>query len=185
MKEKLFYVVGPSGAGKDTLLSYAREHLAGQHVAFAHRYITRPATSPGENHVALSNDEFLLRERSGLFAMHWSSHGLKYGVGIEIDSWLECGVSVVVNGSRAYLPSAAHRYPDLILVQIDARPDVLALRLTSRGRETTEQIRQRLERRVPLKVPAHIRSIEVDNSSTIDEAGSLLLRFLNQSSFVS
>ena len=42
---QLIYVMGPSGAGKDSLLGYARERLAEQPLVFAHRYITRPALS--------------------------------------------------------------------------------------------------------------------------------------------
>ncbi|HKQ31163.1 MAG TPA: DUF1045 domain-containing protein, partial [Burkholderiales bacterium] len=73
---RLFYVVGPSGAGKDSLLHYVKERL-GDHrsIAFAHRYITRAADAGGENHVALDEAEFARRESAGAFAMHWDSHG--------------------------------------------------------------------------------------------------------------
>ena len=52
--------MGPSGAGKDSILDRARVlTLPGTPVVFAHRYITRPAGSGGENHVALSAAEFV------------------------------------------------------------------------------------------------------------------------------
>ncbi len=55
MHGRLFYVVGASGAGKDSLIEYARNALGSRDaVVFAHRYITRPPTARGENHVALS-----------------------------------------------------------------------------------------------------------------------------------
>src|SRR5690349_12136372 len=73
MPAALVYVMGPSGAGKDTLLRYAREQLASEPVAFAHRYITRPATAGDENHVALSVPEFRARKQHGLFAMDWEA----------------------------------------------------------------------------------------------------------------
>ena len=52
----LFFVVGPSGAGKDALIEGAR-HLADR-FCFARRVITRPAGSPGENHEALDEAAF-------------------------------------------------------------------------------------------------------------------------------
>ena len=56
-------------------------------IAFAHRYITRPADVGGENHVALSRAEFALRRAHGLFAFHWHAHGNDYGIGREIHAW--------------------------------------------------------------------------------------------------
>ena len=68
----LFYVVGASGAGKDSLLAYARAALGGgAPVFFAHRYITRPAEAGGENHVALSKAEFAQMQALDLFALSW------------------------------------------------------------------------------------------------------------------
>ena len=55
MNDPLVYVMGPSGAGKDSVLDRARTMLSVEApVAFAHRYITRPADIGGENHVALT-----------------------------------------------------------------------------------------------------------------------------------
>ena len=83
MPGRLFYVVGASGAGKDTLIAYARNALpVANAVVFAHRYITRPAHVGGENHIALSDAEFSVRETNGLFAMSWESNGLRYGIGV-------------------------------------------------------------------------------------------------------
>lgn len=177
-KGRLFYVMGPSGAGKDTLLSYARDRLSGSRVIFAHRYITREAGAGGENHVFLSHEEFNIRAELGLFVLQWSSHGLHYGIGIEIEQWMERGFTVVVNGSREYLEHAIARYPSLAAVHIDARPEVLAARLASRGRETLDEVRARLARRVPLAIPAQIPLATIDNSGELEEAGQALLEVL-------
>lgn len=105
-------------------MGYARAHLGqGLPVAFAHRYITRPAESGGENHVFLTDEEFLLRQTRGLFCLCWQSHGLRYGLGREIEAWMGAGLRVVVNGSRAYYPEAAAKYPGLTGVEITADPD--------------------------------------------------------------
>ena len=73
---RLVYVVGPSGAGKDALLEYARAHLPhGAKVKFAPRWITRPADAGGERHLPLTQAEFEQRVKAGRFAMHWRAHG--------------------------------------------------------------------------------------------------------------
>jgi ribose 1,5-bisphosphokinase len=175
MKGRLIYVVGPSGAGKDSLLHFAREHVAGTSVVFAHRYITRE-TGHNENHIALTREEFDARSARGLFALEWSSHELHYGIGIEIDAWLARGCTVVVNGSRAYLSRALKRYQHLEVVHVHAAPDILAARLSARGRETREQVEARLARQAPFALPDGAHLTHIDNSGLLEEAG---LAFVN------
>lgn len=170
---RLIYVMGPSGAGKDALLGFARERI-GARVMFSHRYITRPV-SDGENHIALTHDEFATRLARGLFALHWQSHGLHYGVGVEIDLWLERGMPVVVNGSRQHAHAALARYPGAQFVQIDASPSVLAARLARRGREDARQIEARLARRPSLVLPDKAHFVTIDNSGLLADAGRRLL----------
>lgn len=148
---RLVYVVGASGSGKDSLMQYARIQLAGDpRVVFAHRYITRAADAGGENHVALSPQEFEARRLAQLFALHWQSHGLCYGIGIEINQWLAKGITVVINGSRQYLPEAAKRYPELVPIEVAVGAAVLRQRLMARGRETVAQVEERLLRHAQL-----------------------------------
>lgn len=174
----LIYVIGPSGAGKDTLLAYARSELpARAPVAFAHRYITRVATAGGEHHVALTRDEFALRRDLGLFALHWESHGLLYGIGREVDLWRDAGLTVVVNGSRAYLDTAAEAYPEIVPVAITVRPEQLRARLEARGRESAAEIDERLARAAAF-APHHPRLVSIDNSGPIAEAGDRLAALL-------
>jgi ribose 1,5-bisphosphokinase len=170
MTGRLIYVVGPSGAGKDSLLHFAREHVAGTPVVFAHRYITRE-TGHNENHISLTREEFAARSAQGLFALEWSSHELLYGIGIEIDAWLERGCTVVVNGSRAYLTRALKRYQQLEVVYIHAEPHILAQRLSTRGRETAEQVAARLARQAPFTLPDGAHLTHIDNSGSLEEAG--------------
>ena len=177
--QKLYYVAGPSGAGNDTVMAWARERLPfATPVAFAHRYITRPADSGGENHIALSEYEFELRLARGLFAMHWSSHGFRYGIGLEIRDWLARGVSVVVSGSREYLARAREAFPDLVYVHITASPDVLRERLRARGREEEAQVEARIERTAAVAGGLGPHDVEILNHGRIDEAGRRLLDLL-------
>jgi ribose 1,5-bisphosphokinase len=177
----LVYVIGASGAGKDTLLRWARQRLDATRpdlpVAFAHRYITRPDIAGHESHVALSETEFDQRLSAGLFSMHWAAHDLRYGIGIEIDAWRAAGLTVVVNGSRGYLDEAARRHADLRPVLVSARLDMLRRRLEARGREQSADIESRLARAETLSV-RHPALAVVDNSDTIAVGGARLLALI-------
>jgi ribose 1,5-bisphosphokinase len=173
----LFYVVGPSGAGKDSVIAWARAASDPARIAFAHRYITRPATPDAENHVALSFDEFEARRHRGWFALHWRSHGLSYGIGREIDLWQAAGIAVVINGSRAYLAEAAARYPELRPVLISAPADVREARLRARQRETGAALAERLDSHPAID---HPRLATIDNSGELRSAGRALSDLLRQ-----
>jgi len=161
---RLIYVMGPSGAGKDTVLGLARTQ-APQTLWFAHRYITRPAGHGSENHVALSEDEFAARLAAGGFALAWRSHGFFYGIGCEIDQWLAVGLTVVVSGSRESFADATGRYPGLLPVLITAAPDTVRRRLLARGREDAAGIADRLRHNAAVAVShPDLRVIENDGA---------------------
>ena len=181
---RLYYVMGPSGAGKDSLLGYARRQLdsaspGGTSVLFAHRYITR-APAEGENHIALSHGEFALRHSLGCFALDWDSHDCRYGIGIEIDAWLSAGANVVVNGSRAFLAQVVARYGErLHLVEIRVDPAVRAQRLASRGRESGDALDKRVAHSVSWTPPDGIPLSVVDNDGALEAAGDRLVALLS------
>jgi ribose 1,5-bisphosphokinase len=172
---QLFYVVGASGVGKDSLMDYARTHINGSlPLLFAHRYITRAAKEGNENHIYISPEEFILRRDSDLFALHWESHGLYYGIGKEIDTWMDKGFNVVVNGSRQYQPVAVHRYPNLVTVVIEADLEVIYRRLQNRGRETTMEIQQRIQRQPSITATA-AGCISIRNDGPLEDGGNALI----------
>lgn len=166
---ELFYVIGPSGAGKDSVMLAARQALDGAPVLFAHRYVTRPFDAGGENFVSLSEAEFDVRLTHGLLWLHWRSHELNYGIGAEVLSWLQAGLTVVVNGSREALPQveAACVQAGVSLTPVWVQCDlaVLAERLRARGRETPEQIAERLARAGAFAPPSG--ALVLDNSGTL------------------
>lgn len=174
----LFYVVGASGAGKDSLMTYARARLGGRApVFFAHRYITRPADAGGENHVALNRAEFAQIKALELFALDWESHGCCYGLGREIDLWLERGANVVMNGSRGFLPEASSRYPNLCVVLVEVSAAILRARLETRGREKPDEIEQRIARATAFTVE-HPNLVTIRNNGALNEAGDRLASLL-------
>lgn len=141
-------VVGPSGAGKDTLMDGARTTLAGDpRFAFVRRCITRPTSAGGEDHEELHAREFAAREIEGAFALSWRAHGLAYGLPrAAIAPVLARGGCAVANASRAVVDDARAQFSALRVVLITASPDILARRLANRGRESAEDIVARLER---------------------------------------
>lgn len=175
----LLYVIGASGSGKDSLMRYARESLAGYSgVVFAHRYITRPHDAGGENHVALSEAEFDARLARNLFSLHWHSHGMRYGIGCELNQWLAKGLAAVVNGSRAYLAEASRNYPELTPVLIEVSPDVLRSRLHARGRESESGIGSRLVRAEKFKELHHPKLLRFSNDAALEETGPAFVELI-------
>jgi ribose 1,5-bisphosphokinase len=171
MSAPLIYVMGPSGAGKDSVLDRARTMLSVEApVAFAHRYITRPADIGGENHVAL-------RRTHGLFAFHWHAHGNDYGIGREIDAWRAAGLAVVVSGSRQHYEKVAGSDPGLHPVLITAALDKLRARLSARGRETAAAAASRLARSDAYSVN-DTRLVTIVNDGALDAAAEAFVRLL-------
>ena len=110
------------------------------------------------------------RSKPALFALSWRANGLAYGIPRQIDGWLAAGQDVLVNGSRGYLPQARLRYPALIGVLAHGRrPPVLRERLLRRGRESIEQIEQRLARNAQFDAAA----AERDGLHLLDNSGAL------------
>lgn len=175
---RLVYVIGASGAGKDSIIAYARRRLGADRHVFARRYITRPADSGGEDHIAISPAEFDRDRAAGRFALSWRGNGHGYGVGVEVDRWLESGRHVVLNGSRAYLPDAAARYPGLLPVLVAIDPDVLRRRLSARGRETPDEIEERIRRARDLDGVDHPALVVVANNGPLAEAGEAFMALL-------
>jgi ribose 1,5-bisphosphokinase len=174
----LFYIIGASGAGKDTLMNYARTNLhPSEKVIFSHRYITRPPFFGNENHVYLTPEEFKLRINTGCFALHWESHGQFYGIGCEINAWMERGFNVIVNGSRQYLPVARQLYPEMAVILIDASADVISQRLASRGREDAAAIEKRIARTAEITTDLK-NCIKIQNDGEVEEAGNELINII-------
>jgi len=174
----MIVVVGPSGAGKDSVMAYAARHFAGEpRLGFVRRAITRPADAGGEAHEAIDADGFRRLKAEGAFAVSWEAHGLSYGIPGETQARLANGVTLVANGSRSALPAFADAYPRLKVVLITARPDVLAARLAARGRESADAVARRLERAAPEIVVA-ADTIVIDNSGPLETAGDAFVSFI-------
>ncbi|WP_249676958.1 phosphonate metabolism protein/1,5-bisphosphokinase (PRPP-forming) PhnN [Pseudomonas abieticivorans] len=184
MPARLIYLMGPSGSGKDSVIDAARDALHRLDVDVARRVITRSAESVGEHAIGVSPQAFERMRRDAEFAMNWHANGLQYGIQRDINLRLAQGASVLVNGSRAYLPQALTQYPQLLPILLTVDTQVLRLRLEARGRETPEQIDQRLQRNERLQSdPAvweegAVRIEALDNSADLQGAVQRLLALL-------
>lgn len=167
-------VVGPSGVGKDSLLSYARERL-GDDLVVVRRIVTRAAEESSEDHDSLTAADFVEAVAAERFSLHWQAHGLRYALPGSVDQDLAAGRLVVANLSRTVLSTAAERFDRIVVVAVTARPEIIAQRLFGRGRENAEEIRKRLHRPGD-SLPAE--AIQIDNSEAIELAGDKFVSLL-------
>lgn len=175
-------VVGPSGAGKDTLIRMARDLLrsrpAGADTLFARRVVTRPADASLEDHETLDDAAFAAAKSAGKFAVTWTAHGLSYGLPVEVDVAIAAGGVVVANGSRAALAALSEHFENMVVVQITAPREVLAERLVARGRETRGDVLARLDRAtIVADIPG---SIVIDNAGAPEDAARQLVAVIEK-----
>ncbi|MBM7067964.1 phosphonate metabolism protein/1,5-bisphosphokinase (PRPP-forming) PhnN [Actibacterium sp. 188UL27-1] len=167
--------VGPSGAGKDTLMEAVHARLPNSHLV--RRIITRPTEAGGEMFEGVSVTEFERRAAAGAFVLRWGAHGLYYGIPSAVGEVLADGRLALVNLSRGVLAQAAAQFPTLHVLNITASPEVLAARLAGRGRETPEQILKRLSRK-PAQFPPGLAVTDIVNEGTVDQAVAQILAAL-------
>ena len=166
----LVLVVGPSGAGKDSVMMGAREVLKGDgSVIFPRRFVTRLSNPDAEDHISMTEMEFALAVAEGAFALWWRAHGNSYGIGSFIESHLDSGATVVVNCSRASIADACERFVNVTVAEITAPEEILVSRIVARGRETAEQARDRVQRKVP-DCPAGVRVERIVNDGAMADA---------------
>lgn len=166
------YVLGPSGAGKDSVLNWLMSNWTGPvPLHRARRTITRPADAGGENHESVDTTSFLNIQHQGGFAMHWAAHGLLYGVRQCELANIANGACVLVNGSRAHLQTNSDLLANSAVLHISASVATLSARLRSRQRETDDDIRQRILRTTNLPPITHPIYLNITNDGQLADAG--------------
>ena len=178
-KGSIFYIVGSSGVGKDSIINQLKTKLTFENkFVFAKRFITRPNVDGNEIHISLSKESFENRLNKNLFALHWEAHDNLYGIGIELEYWIDNGYNVIVNGSREYLEVAKTKYPKLKAILIDAEKSVIYERLIGRKRESKDLIEERINRNNRFQNMKF--DIVIKNESTIETAVDSLLFYINK-----
>lgn len=173
---RLILVVGPSGAGKDTLLGFAKAACGDDRdVVFARRLITRQA-SASEDNEEVSTEAFQRAAAAGDYAMHWEAHGHGYALSRAINDDIGAGHTVIANVSRTVIPAARRNYANAVVVLVTAPPDVLAARLAMRARSSDGLLEQRLARTVDESTSTP--DFTIVNSGTADYHARQLVRII-------
>lgn len=176
MSGTLVAVVGPSGAGKDSVIGFARERFAADpRIVFPQRVITRPA-GPDEDNLSVTPARFAELDSLGEFALAWNAHGLRYGVLAEVAEQVGSGKVAVVNVSRSVLPQLAQRFTRSDVVRVSASESIRRERLARRGREQQQAVEARVVR--PDPVPDFDADLEIVNDGPLATAGDRLVEFV-------
>ena len=184
---RLFFFVGPTGAGKDSLLRWVQQRVPNRDTVFARRTVTKPAQE-GDVHEAVDTATFWNLAAAGQFAMQWQVDGVSYGVRRCIEADLLAGFDVLVNGSREYVPQLQRLYPQAQVVWIEADAALLEERLAARGRESGAALLRRISRASQFPPPesradSYANSqqvVRIDNSGEIETAGQRVLELLRR-----
>jgi ribose 1,5-bisphosphokinase len=175
---RLILVIGPSGAGKDTLLKLAKAACDGDpELVFARRVVTREA-SAFEDNEHLTVDAFKQAAAAGMFAVHWVAHGHCYGLPRTIEDNIRTGRTVVANVSRTVVTALRNAYPKVVVIMITAPPEVIAERLIGRSRDSDGNVEHRLGRVIE---DAPVADITITNAGPAEDGARELLRILKGS----
>ena len=173
---RLVLVVGPSGAGKDTLLGLARAACAEDRgIVFPRRVITREASASEENQ-EVSIGTFQEALARGEYAVHWQAHGHCYALPRSIDDDIRAGRTVVANVSRTVIGGLRETYADVVVISITAPPDVLAERIAMRARSSDGAPENRLRRTV--EDAAAAPDVTIVNTSSAEYHARQLVRVI-------
>ena len=171
---RLILVVGPSGAGKDTLLGRARTAFADDsRIVFLRRVVTREASSSEDND-EMSPEAFRHARMRGDFAVYWEAHGHCYGLPRAIDDDIGAGRTVVANVSRAVVDGMRRAYADVTVVAVTAPPEVLAERLAARARGSDGRLADRLSRAAEDAAP----DVTIANIGDVEHHAGELVRVI-------
>jgi ribose 1,5-bisphosphokinase len=174
---RLILVVGPSGAGKDTLLGLVKTACSDdREIVFVRRLITREA-SASEDNEEISAEAFQRAVAGGDYAMHWEAHGHRYALSRAINDDIRAGRTVIANVSRAVISAARRTYINVMVVLITAPPDVLAARLAARARASDGQLAHRLARTVD--ETAAVPDVTIVNSGSAEFHARQLIRIID------
>jgi len=168
-------VCGASGAGKDSVIAWAAQHLAQRSdIIFARRMVTR-APHPGSDHDAVTLPRFQALMASNQLTWRWEAHGYHYGIEARYAHDVAAGRTVVVNGSREHV-ATLEPHPRVRVVQIVADATQLATRMAQRGRDAPHDVARRLARNARFPDPRADRTIL--NQGELSHAGRELADYL-------
>jgi guanylate kinase len=145
---RLFVVSAPSGAGKTTVVERLIERMSGlrRSRSFTSRR-ARPGETDGVDYNFVSRDRFEAMIAGGQF-LEWAEYaGHLYGTSVvdterELESGTDLVVVIEVQGARQV---RRHRPSSVLVFLLPPSAEALESRLRTRGEDTEEQIRRRLD----------------------------------------
>ncbi len=168
MNGRSIAVVGPSGAGKDGLISGLT--AADPRRVPVYRAIIRPADAT-ERFRSMDGAKFARIAGVDDFALRRQANGLSCGIPGEVRAAVAAGGMRPADLSRRVLARAASLVPSRLIRSVTAPPVVLARSPADRGQETEANIAARLLR--PQQLPAQgISVIGADNGGSLDQVVS-------------
>lgn len=145
---KLFILSAPSGAGKTTLCKEMLERFS--QLAFSVSHTTRPPRQgevDGQDYFFIDRQSFESGIEKGLWVEWALVHGNYYGTSVSfVNTTLEKGVNLVLDIDVQGARQIVEAFPGAVTIFIMA-PDfeTLERRLRSRGTDSEEVIKQRME----------------------------------------
>jgi len=175
----LFFVVGNSGSGKDSLIQEVIKIYPPDLKSIKNpiRVITRPPSSETEEYESVDERTFLKWKQQGKFSLTWYIYGLHYGIRTEILDWLAQGHPVIINVSRNIIQSARKQFSNLRVIFVYVPYEIITARIQDRRRENEEAMKERLERaRTNQNLPD--ADYIVDNTRELGTAAQNLLNYI-------
>jgi len=175
----LVLVVGPSGVGKDTLISHVRAAMRDDNrVCIPRRVITR-ASDGAEDHDTVSDAGFDQALANGGFTLWWAAHGHKYGIPAAGGDAIRAGRTVVCNVSRTVVTSARDRFSRVTVVLVTAPVEVLRERLAARERASDGDLARRIARSEAISADIDA-DVVITNVGALESAAAQLLEVVKR-----
>ncbi|MBN2335592.1 AbrB/MazE/SpoVT family DNA-binding domain-containing protein [Candidatus Bathyarchaeota archaeon] len=175
----LFLVLGSSGSGKDTLIQRIIEKYPENlpSLRLARRVVTKKTVKDVEDFDSVEPETFLRMKTDGKFILDWQSYDNYYGVRGEVATWLREGHPVIANVSRSVVEQAEKLFPEVRTILVHVPIEVMAERIINRGRETFEEVLDRLIRAQETEA-APRSDLSVENVGDVEDTSDKILRFI-------
>ncbi len=142
---KIILIVGPSGAGKDSLLKICKQSFSSRDdILFVPRYVTR-MPDDNERNYYVDESAFNTLKQNGFFFIDWRAHGNLYGIGLD-PLFKKDTHAVIISVSRTVVDAFETVFRDVDTLVVSAPDTVLKKRLVNRDRESAEARHGRLAR---------------------------------------
>ncbi|MFX1506790.1 MAG: hypothetical protein ACFFDC_11870 [Promethearchaeota archaeon] len=186
ISDLLFFVVGRSGSGKDTIMRKVVNILLLEDIParILQRHITR---QPDKTEVSLyvSEEEFLQKKSQKEYAFSWFVYDNWYGCPQKpLEQYLRRGEIILVNVSRSILYDAKEKYPRSKIILIVVPDEVAETRIKNRGREDSNHLADRFNRmhkKINMPFPDKVIQNEGDLEIAVQELSDYLRKVYQDS----